>query len=157
MSEKDCPVPEPFSGAIRSIFFLTLLFFLTFIARWIFAPLMPANSSQLGLSHSQAGSIFLSGSVGVFIGSLSAGFVSSRIQHKETIALSLMGTAFALLLTKIWGSSLRLTFKNVIFNPFKAVFKFSIILQLYFYAHNRTADRTVSVQPKTGTNSHQGF
>jgi NNP family nitrate/nitrite transporter-like MFS transporter len=107
VSDKDCPVPEPFSGAIGSIFFLTLLFFLTFIGRFIFAPLMPAMSSELGLSHSQAGSIFLSGSVGVFIGSLSAGFVSSRIQHKGTIVLSLIGTASALLLctmlTSLWA------------------------------------------------------
>ena len=106
MSDKDCVVPEPFSGAIGSILFLTLLFFLTFIGRFIFAPLMPAMSSELGLSHSQAGSIFLFGSMGVFFGSLSAGFVSSRIQHKGTIALSLIGSACALLLctmlTQLW-------------------------------------------------------
>ena len=64
-------------------------------------------SIELGLSHSQAGSIFLCGSVGVFIGSLSAGFVSSRIQHKGTIALSLIGAASALLLctmlTSLWA------------------------------------------------------
>jgi hypothetical protein len=42
-------------------------------------------------------------------------------------------------------SSLRLTFQDVAFNTFKAVFKFSILLQLRFYAHNRAADRTVSV------------
>jgi NNP family nitrate/nitrite transporter-like MFS transporter len=104
VSDKDCPVPEPFSGAIGSILFLTLLFFLTFIGRFIFAPLMPAMSSELGLSHSQAGSIFLSGSVGVFMGSLSAAFVSSRIQHKGTIALSLIGTACALLLCTMLAS-----------------------------------------------------
>jgi NNP family nitrate/nitrite transporter-like MFS transporter len=98
MSDKECPVPEPFSGAIGSVLFLTLLFFLTFIGRYIFAPLMPAMSSELGLSHSQAGSIFLFASMGVFIGSLSAGFVSSRIQHKGTIALSLIGGGCALLL-----------------------------------------------------------
>ena len=101
MTDKDCPVPEPFGAAIGSILFLTLLFFLTFISRFIFAPLMPAMSNELGLSHSQAGSIFLSGSLGVFIGSLSAGFVSSRIQHKGTIALSLVGAAAALLLCTI--------------------------------------------------------
>jgi uncharacterized membrane protein len=64
MSDKECPVPEPFSGAIGSVLFLTLLFFLTFIGRYIFAPLMPAMSSELGLSHSQAGSIFLFASMG---------------------------------------------------------------------------------------------
>jgi predicted MFS family arabinose efflux permease len=98
VSDKECPVPEPFSGAIGSILFLTLLFFLTFIGRFIFAPLMPAMSRELGLSHSQAGSIFLFGSVGAFIGSLSAAFVSSHIKHKGTIALSLIGTSSALLL-----------------------------------------------------------
>ena len=107
MSDKECPVPEPFSGAIGSVLFLTLLFFLTFISRFIFAPLMPAMSSELGLSHSQAGSIFLFGSMGVFVGSLSAGFVSSRILHKGTIALSLIGAAPALLLctmlTPLWA------------------------------------------------------
>ena len=107
VSDKDCPVPEPFSGVIGSILFLTLLFFLTFIGRYIFAPLMPAMSSELGLSHSQAGSIFLFGSIGVFIGSLSAGFVSARIQHKGTIALSLIGAACALvlctMLTALWA------------------------------------------------------
>ena len=105
--DKDCPVPEPFSAAIGSILFLTLLFFLTLIGRFIFAPLMPAMSGELGLSHSQAGSIFLFGSIGVFIGSLSAGFVSSRIQHKGTIALSLIGAACALvlctMLTALWA------------------------------------------------------
>ena len=107
MSDKECPVPEPFSGAIGSVLFLTLLFFLTFISRYIFAPLMPAMSSELGLSHSQAGSIFLFGSMGVFIGSVSAGFVSSRILHKGTIALSLIGGGCALLLctmlTPLWA------------------------------------------------------
>ena len=65
--DKDCPIPEPFSGAIGSILFLTLLFFLTFIGRFIFAPLMPAMSGELGLSHSQAGSIFLFGSWGYLL------------------------------------------------------------------------------------------
>ena len=107
LTDKDCPIPEPFTGANGSILFLTLLFFITFIGRFIFAPLMPAMSNELGLSHSQAGSIFLSGSIGVFIGSLSSGFVSSRLQHKGTIALSLIGSASALLvctlLTHLWA------------------------------------------------------
>jgi NNP family nitrate/nitrite transporter-like MFS transporter len=101
LTDKDCPIPEPFRGAIGSILFLTLLFFITFIGRFIFAPLMPAMSGELGLSHSQAGSIFLAGSIGVFVGSTLSGFVSSRLQHKGTIALSLLGSASALLLVTI--------------------------------------------------------
>jgi hypothetical protein len=53
------------------------------------------------------------------------------------------------------GSSFRLTFQDVAFNTFKTIFKFSILSQLCFYAHNRAADRTVSVQPKSFTDSHQ--
>ena len=48
-----------------------------------------------------------------------------------------------------WGSSLRLTFEDVAFNMFKSGFEFSILLQFCFYAPNRAADPTVSVQPKT--------
>ena len=45
----------------------------------------------------------------------------------------------------VWGSSLRLTFEDITFNMFEAVFKFSILLQLCFHACNRAADRTVLV------------
>jgi len=104
MQDKTCPQPQPFSGVISSLLFLTLLFFTTFLSRFIFAPLMPAMSTELMLSPSQAGSLFLSGSVGVFMGSLSAGFISSRIQHKGTIALSLFGSGLALLFCTIFTS-----------------------------------------------------
>ncbi len=104
MQDKTCPQPQPFSRAIGSILFLTLLFYTTFLSRFIFAPLMPALSAELMLSPSQAGSIFLAGSLGVFAGSLSAGFISARIQHKGTIALSLCGSGLALLLCTIFTS-----------------------------------------------------
>jgi hypothetical protein len=45
----------------------------------------------------------------------------------------------------VWGSNLRLTFKDIAFNMFEAVFKFSILLQLCFHTCNRAADRTVLV------------
>ena len=104
MQDKTCPEPQPFRNAVGSILFLTLLFFTTFLSRFIFAPLMPALSAELMLSSTQAGSIFLFGSVGVFVGSLSAGFISSRIQHKGTIALSLFGSGISLLLCTIFPS-----------------------------------------------------
>ncbi len=97
MIAKDCPVPESFRNMIGNIIFLTIIFFLTFISRFIFAPLMPTIAQALGLSHSQAGSIFLVGSVGVFIGSLSSGFISSRINHRGTLIISMFGVGLALL------------------------------------------------------------
>ena len=108
MQDKTCPEPQPFGSAIGSVLFLTLLFFTTFLSRFIFAPLMPALSTELMLSPTQAGSVFLFGSVGVFMGSLSAGFISSRIQHKGTIALSLFGSGVSLLFCTIFPSLLAL-------------------------------------------------
>ena len=70
MSEKTCPTPEPFHAVIGSILLLTFLFFLTFISRFIFAPLMPAIGKDLGITSSQAGSVFLMGSFGFFFASL---------------------------------------------------------------------------------------
>ena len=103
---KDCPVPESFKNMIGPILFLTTIFFITFISRFIFAPLMPNISHDLGLSHGQAGSIFLVGSVGVFIGALSSGFISSRFNHRRTLVLSLFGVGIALFacasLSSLW-------------------------------------------------------
>ena len=60
-------------------------------------------------------------------------------------------------LHKVIWSSLRLTLNYSVFNIFKAVFKFSILLRLYFYAHNRATDRTMPVQAKKYPNPYQGF
>ncbi|MBW2139309.1 MAG: MFS transporter [Deltaproteobacteria bacterium] len=97
MTEKECPVPEPFKSVIGSIVFLTLLFFLTFIGRFIFAPLMPSIVKDLGITPSQAGSIFLIASVGVFIGSMVSGFISSRINHRGNLVVSMLAAVGALI------------------------------------------------------------
>ncbi len=96
MSIKTCPVPETFQSMFWNILFLTLVFFLSFISRFIFAPLLPVISSGLHISPGQAGSIFLVSSFGLFIGALSSGFVSSRINHRGTLTLSLCGVSIAL-------------------------------------------------------------
>lgn len=97
MSDKACPTPEPFSAMVWTVIFLTVLFFLTFISRFIFAPLMPTIGQDLTLSPSQAGSIFLVGSFGVLIASFLSGFVSSKINHRGSLILSLILTGLALL------------------------------------------------------------
>jgi len=79
------------------ILFLTLLFFLTFIARVVLSPLMPAIESELQISHGPAGTIFFFLSVGYFIALLGSGFVSARITHKNTIGLSATIVGVALL------------------------------------------------------------
>jgi len=94
--DKSCPVPEPFRNMIWNILFLSLLFFLTFISRFIFAPLMPDIVQSLSIDQGQAGSIFLVGSVGTAVGSISSGWIATRLQHKWTIVLAIIMAGLAL-------------------------------------------------------------
>ncbi len=102
--EKACPTPEPFKAVSGSIVFVTLLFFLTFLGRFIFSPLMPAIGKDLDITHGQAGSVFFLGSIGVLVGSLISGFISERINHRGTLILSSFGLSLALLASYLAGS-----------------------------------------------------
>lgn len=95
--DKTCPVPEPFRNMVWHILFLTLLFFLTFISRFIFSPLMPAIVKGLSIDPGQAGSIFLVGSFGSFAGSISSGWIATHLKHKRTMVLALLLAGFSLI------------------------------------------------------------
>lgn len=104
MSEKTCPIPEPLVGRIGAILFLGILFFVNFLGRFIFAPLMPTIEQEMGFSHSQAGSIFLMISLGFFLAQLGSGFVTSRLNHRGTIIVSGLGVGLALLTFEVTNS-----------------------------------------------------
>lgn len=81
---------------------LTAIFFLNFISRIVFAPLMPEIEKDLAISHGTAGSLFFLTSVGYFITLFASGWVVARYAHKHTITfsavvlgLALIGTAFS--------------------------------------------------------------
>ena len=92
----DCPMPEPFREKIGITLFLAWLFFLGFVTRVIFAPLMPAIELDLSISHSQAGGLFLMMSVGYLVAPLCSGFISSKINHRGTLILSAWLIGFVL-------------------------------------------------------------
>ncbi|HOO39418.1 MAG TPA: MFS transporter [Deltaproteobacteria bacterium] len=100
--------PENGSVSFRSylfpILFITSLFYLNFIARIISAPLLPTIEADLAISHAQAGSLFLIISSGYFITLLGSGFISSRISHRKTIALSAVVLGLALIATSFSSS-----------------------------------------------------
>lgn len=93
---KACPTPMPFRAVVGTVVVVTLLFFFTFISRFVFSPLFPAISQDLGLKSGQAGALFLLGSVGVLIGASTAGVVSARLTHRGTMLLSVLGMAAVL-------------------------------------------------------------
>jgi NNP family nitrate/nitrite transporter-like MFS transporter len=81
-------MPEPFRAKIGITFTLAWLFYLGFVARVIFAPLLPAIEQELGISHSQAGSLFLYMSVGYLLAPVCSGLISSKINHRGTLMVS---------------------------------------------------------------------
>lgn len=84
----DCPMPEPFRDKIGITLSIAWLFFLGFVTRIIFAPLMPAIENDLSITHAQAGGLFLMMSVGYLIAPLCSGFISSKLNHRGTLILS---------------------------------------------------------------------
>jgi len=80
--------PVPFRSQLGALLFLTAIFCLNFIARILMAPLIPSIEAELGVTHAEAGSLFLWISLGYFITLLGSGFVSTRLTHRGTIILS---------------------------------------------------------------------
>jgi len=72
------------------ILFLTAIFYLNFTARVILAPLLPVIETDLGIGHGEAGSFFLYIACGSGVGLVGSGFVSSRLTHRNTLALSII-------------------------------------------------------------------
>ena len=102
----------PFRAVVGTVVVVTLLFFFTFLSRFVFSPLFPTISKDLGLRSGQAGSLFLLGAVGMLAGASVAGVVSARLKHRGTILLSVLGMASVLVLahfaTSLW--TLRVVF-----------------------------------------------
>ncbi len=101
------------SHAMGGLVFLAGLFFLNFTSRVIFSPLLPLIEQEMGLDHAQSGSFFLFISAGYFLSILSSGFVSARINHKQTIVLSSFTLGVALFL--LGGCSTLLTLQAGLF------------------------------------------
>jgi NNP family nitrate/nitrite transporter-like MFS transporter len=93
---KACPTPRPFNSVAGTVVFLTLLFFLSFVSRFIFSPLFPAMEQDATLSSGQAGTLFFLASIGVLIGSWSSGLISARFTHRGAIFVAAFGAGVAL-------------------------------------------------------------
>lgn len=96
-----------FRSQMGPIFFLVGIFFLNFLSRIIFSPLMPVIEEELQIGHKEAGSLFFLVSFGYCFGLLFSGFLSSFLNHKKTILLSSWIIGGTLLLlgwsSHLWG------------------------------------------------------
>lgn len=85
-----------FLAQVGPILFLTGIFWINFLSRIILAPLLPIIETDLGISHGEAGSLFLMTSIGYSMALLGAGFLSSLLSHRMTIILSSVMTGLTL-------------------------------------------------------------
>jgi len=91
------PEEVSFASQLGPLLLLTTIFFLNFVGRIVFSPLLPAIESDLGIAHAEAGSFFLLTSAGYFISLLSSGFLSSRVHHRKAILVSALSVGVALI------------------------------------------------------------
>ncbi len=104
---------EPaFRRALPWLLCITGVFALNFLGRAILSPLMPLMERDLGISHAQAGGLFLLVSLGYGGALLASGFLSSRLKHRHCVTLSALWMGFSLLgvgyATSSWGLQLAL-------------------------------------------------
>jgi NNP family nitrate/nitrite transporter-like MFS transporter len=90
-------MPEPFGDKIGLTVSLAWLFYLGFVSRVIFGPLLPEIQNDLDLDHVQAGSLFLMIGVGYLLAPIFSGLLSSRLNHRGTLQFSAWLLGLALL------------------------------------------------------------
>ena len=92
----------------KSLLILLSVYYLTILSRTVFAPLLPVIEVEFGLTHAEAGALFLFIAFGQCAGLLVSGFVSSRLNHRRTIILSplVMGGAMLAVSRSVSTSSL---------------------------------------------------
>ncbi len=86
-----------FRSQMSPLFFLVEIFFVNFMSRIILSPLLPTIEKDLKIGHEEAGSLFFLISSGYCMMLLGSSFVSSRLNHRRTIILSMIVVGGALL------------------------------------------------------------
>jgi predicted MFS family arabinose efflux permease len=82
--------------ALPHLLLLTALFFTTFIARIILAPLLPTIEAELAIGHRSAGNLFFILSTGYFLSLLSTSYLAGQLQHRTLIITSSIGMGIVL-------------------------------------------------------------
>jgi MFS transporter, NNP family, nitrate/nitrite transporter len=98
------PCGEPLAGRLWPVLFLTLIFFLHFLARQLAGPMLPAMEQDLQIGHAVGGLFILFMGTGFFLSQLGAAFLTAWFGYRSCIILSLWGAAGAMCLIGVPGS-----------------------------------------------------
>jgi NNP family nitrate/nitrite transporter-like MFS transporter len=90
---------QPFKKNLPALLFIAYVFLMIFLCRVVFSPLMPSIQAEMDFSHSQAGRLFFFLALGSSMGLISNGFISRALIHRRTIALALLLSGLALIIT----------------------------------------------------------
>jgi MFS family permease len=98
---------ESWRGSLGSLLFLAGIFFINFLSRIIFGPLLVVIEKDLHLTHMEAGGLFFIITLGYSLALLGSGYIAGRLTHRRIIFLSALGlgAAQALLSMRLppWG------------------------------------------------------
>ncbi len=83
---------------LLTLFLLVGAFYLNFLSRIIFSPLLSHIESDFSLSHAQAGTFFFVITCGYFLALVGLFLLSSRLSYKAFIVISMAGSGASLLL-----------------------------------------------------------
>lgn len=95
------PAALPASGqtwrdSLGPLLFLAGIFFINFLSRIIFGPLLIVIERDLQLTHLEAGGLFFIITLGYSLALLGSGLLASRLTHRRVILLSTLGMGVAL-------------------------------------------------------------
>jgi NNP family nitrate/nitrite transporter-like MFS transporter len=85
-----------FRARLAGVLFLSGIFFFNFLARFVWSPLLVSIEADLGIRHTQAGSLFLMVAGGYVAGLTLSGHLSARVSHQATVVISSLACAAAL-------------------------------------------------------------
>ena len=79
--------------AILFLFFFFLLWFLNFVGRTLFSPVLPLIEDEFHIAHAKASSIFMFQALGYGISIFGSGLLSGRVGYRRSIVISLLVSA----------------------------------------------------------------
>ncbi|MHB0979211.1 MAG: MFS transporter [Thermoleophilia bacterium] len=144
--DRTCPTAEPFRDVAGSVVFVTGLFFLTFLGRFIFSPLMPTIGSEIDITPGQVGSVFFLGSLGGLVGSLAAGSVSTRVDHRGSFIVAAFGIAVVLVVSATAGSVWALRAAMFALGAFSGLNQPSVVAVITAMVQRQDWGKALSVQ-----------
>ena len=83
---------------LGAILLFALCFYLSILSRAVFSPLLLSIEADLGISHADAGSLFLLMSIGYAPVVFCSGFIASRLMHRGAILLAMICLTLTVLL-----------------------------------------------------------